>query len=501
MDPTTLPGQANPTEQRRSGQQGTQGGQQQQSRARGRGRGGHGHGHQHANHHANPSGHHQHAGPPAVAAAAGGGASPATRGGGQQHSHAHDAGQRHAHHHGAPSPRHDHAHGTATGHNHGTAGNNHHNHNNHNSHSHSHGHGHGHSHDQHPNHQNAAAVAAGNAPAPANDEPESEEAAFRRVVNAFRAYAENAQRRIATAEQHMIVGTRPEQRRHLPMNMLRTVFQQLRTAVSTNAAFINEMLSHDSLFDLQDHADERVTQIAAVNQQLHGAGLGGLSPPTEFELDKVRSTLKQFAREWSSHGQAERDASFNPILDVLKSEFPNPQGFTVLVPGTGLGRLTWEVARAGFRAQGNEFSYYMLLASNFILNQVQTPLELCPFITQFSNNFTRSLQLRQITVPDVDLRSLPDTCELSMSAGDFSAIYTEPDSWDAVVTCFFVDTAKNILDYVETIMNVLQPGGIWINLGPLLYHFSDTPGETSVELSFEELRHVILSYGFSIEVQ
>lgn len=33
-------------------------------------------------------------------------------------------------------------------------------------------------------------------------------------------------------------------------------------------------------------------------------------------------------------------------------------------------RLVWECAARGFASQGNEFSAYMLVASNFILNKV-----------------------------------------------------------------------------------------------------------------------------------
>ena len=41
----------------------------------------------------------------------------------------------------------------------------------------------------------------------------------------------------------------------------------------------------------------------------------------------------------------------------------------VLVPGAGLGRLAFEIAVLGFKAQGNEFSLHMLMVSNFILNK------------------------------------------------------------------------------------------------------------------------------------
>lgn len=41
----------------------------------------------------------------------------------------------------------------------------------------------------------------------------------------------------------------------------------------------------------------------------------------------------------------------------------------MLIPGCGLGRLAWDVAKAGHIAEGNEFSYFMLLTSNFVFNQ------------------------------------------------------------------------------------------------------------------------------------
>lgn len=77
-------------------------------------------------------------------------------------------------------------------------------------------------------------------------------------------------------------------------------------------------------------------------------------------------------------------------------------------------------------------------------------------------------------------------------------------AWDAVVTCFFLDTAHNIVEYIKIISKILKDGGVssqlpsssvkyillqkkiiidlfgwqvWINLGPLLYHFADMYGQ------------------------
>ena len=61
-----------------------------------------------------------------------------------------------------------------------------------------------------------------------------------------------------------------------------------------------------------------------------------------------------------------------------------------------------------------------------------------------------------------------------MSAGEFVASYNTPEayeSFDCVATCFFIDTARNLLDYMGTIRNILREGGAWINHGPLLWHF------------------------------
>jgi hypothetical protein len=56
------------------------------------------------------------------------------------------------------------------------------------------------------------------------------------------------------------------------------------------------------------------------------------------------------------------------------------------------------------------------------------------------------------------------------------------------------------VQFIETIYKILKPGGVWINLGPLLYHFSDLPNEESIEPSYDAIRDVILGFGFQLEV-
>lgn len=48
--------------------------------------------------------------------------------------------------------------------------------------------------------------------------------------------------------------------------------------------------------------------------------------------------------------------------------------------------------------------------------------------------------------------------------------------------------------------SILKPGGIWINLGPLLYHYSDVEDEGSIEPTYEDLIIIIKALGFEILV-
>lgn len=87
-----------------------------------------------------------------------------------------------------------------------------------------------------------------------------------------------------------------------------------------------------------------------------------------------------------------------------------------------------------------------------------------------------------------------------MIAGDFVQVYSEAsqaDSWDCICSCFFIDCANNIVEFLEIIYKILKPGGIFINMGPLLYHYCDAPGEVSIEPSYQDIREIITKIGFT----
>ncbi|KAG6553566.1 hypothetical protein Mapa_004479 [Marchantia paleacea] len=235
-------------------------------------------------------------------------------------------------------------------------------------------------------------------------------------------------------------------------------------------------------------------------------------PVPPADVDKVRCIIRNIVRDWSEEGVCERAECYTPILKELEDWFPNrsqKRPPTCLVPGAGLGRLAFEISRLGFVTQGNEFSYYMMICSSFILNGTQEALEweIYPWIHSSCNTIKDEHQLRCVRFPDLHPGSAEITEGFSMCAGDFVEVYRHPDqkeAWDAVVTCFFIDTAHNILEYLEIIARILKPGGVWINLGPLLYHFADShmcssDDELSIELSLDDVKTIAGHYGLVLK--
>ncbi|CAN9112463.1 methyltransferas-like protein [Alternaria alternata] len=214
---------------------------------------------------------------------------------------------------------------------------------------------------------------------------------------------------------------------------------------------------------------------------------------SQGDVDKARSCVNQFWREWSQAGHAERVKCFDPVVAAVEEEFASRSSTTpdldranlkVLVPGVGLGRLVFDICRAGFSVEGNEISYHMLMASALVLNDTKSTgqFKIAPWALNSSNHVSREDQLRTVRVPDIHPATelakaaasrVPAGERMSISTGDFCVVYGRhdyTDEFDAVATVFFIDTAPNIIRYIEAVRNCLKPGGLWINLGPLLWH-------------------------------
>ena len=251
-----------------------------------------------------------------------------------------------------------------------------------------------------------------------------------------------------------------------------------------------------------DDAIDKNTELAVAILQvaLQSFGLGSIavdiSPTNECnvgtwrgtatsnDLEKARSTLRQFYRDWSHEGQAERDACYGPVVHDMQKERDRLSGsrLRILVPGAGLGRLVFELCMQGFDVEGNEISYQQLLASSYILNYCPgvNAHTLCPWVHSFSNHKSRASHLQAVKIPDLhpgtEMLARKDCGEMSMSASDFLCLYEkeeQKESFDAVCAVFFLDTAPNIIRYLEVIRHCLKKDGLLVNMGPLLWHFEN----------------------------
>ncbi|KAG9069223.1 hypothetical protein KI688_010120 [Linnemannia hyalina] len=333
------------------------------------------------------------------------------------------------------------------------------------SHSHDHGHSHDHAHGGHGHSQDHGHDHGEHGSLEDNDAVHEETLHFHKIIKAFSQYKASAM--YANHRRRTDFYSLPErQQKMLPTYLER--MERIDDAIEANYEIIKIICEDQQIFVNED-----------------------------------RATAK---------GKPERDAIYEPLIQELRTRFasvPVEQrgGINVLVPGSGLGRLAFDIAHEGFSAQGNEFSYYMLLASNFILNKSQriNQFKIYPYIHSFSNIAKSSDVLTEASIPDVNPSEIPRGTDFSMVAGDFIEVYGMEEEnygkWDAVVTCFFIDTAKNIVDYLETIHKILKKGGVWINAGPLLWHFENTPNEISVELSLEEVIELAKTIGFKMEIQ
>ncbi|KXJ93431.1 N2227-like protein-domain-containing protein [Microdochium bolleyi] len=262
------------------------------------------------------------------------------------------------------------------------------------------------------------------------------------------------------------------------------------------------------------------------------------------EKHSVVQALKHYVRDWSLEGAQERDAAFPCILAALegvrerqrkigsgKGGREDEKALTVLLPGSGLGRLGHEVASlGGFDVTINEWSTYMIAAYRYIEanlspialslaasdDSTSPPISFHPFIDSLSHHASNDNLFRKITLsPFSPLHSSSSSSSSSpsppthknifhpasvvLAEGDFTTIFAQQQQhdhqqYDVIITHFFIDTARNLLSYLSTIHALLSPGGHWINLGPLLYGTGPW-----VQLSLDEVVLVSERMGFEFE--
>ena len=273
-----------------------------------------------------------------------------------------------------------------------------------------------------------------------------------------------------------------------PQDQIETNNQLFCKATIRNQFFLDSVLKHCGAMTSQE-ARRQQTKVEWA---------------TEDQISKVDSVLKSVYRDWSAGGREERSVVYEKLLGALDRHLPlrtddsasNPPP-KVAVPGSGLGRLAFEIYSKGYSSQGSDFSLPMLLASDFILNGCsgQDPHQqfaISPFLSETSNVKSLQDRLRTVIIPDVAAAEVSHDSDLkpdfSMLAGEFLSLYSHflpgnsldddviesgsNEKFNAVVCSYFIDTAPSLPHYLITIYHMLEKGGLFINFGPMMWHWT-----------------------------
>lgn len=145
----------------------------------------------------------------------------------------------------------------------------------------------------------------------------------------------------------------------------------------------------------------------------------------------------------------------------------------------------------GYQVTINEWSTYMNIAYRYLRSHSDVgSSSLYPFIDGLSHHATTADLLRKVDFPDVSLNP-----SVLLVEGDFTTVFADKEGYyDVIITHFFIDTARNLISYFETIHRLLRRGGYWINFGPLLYGTGPF-----VQLSLDEIISVVREMGFEFQ--
>lgn len=219
----------------------------------------------------------------------------------------------------------------------------------------------------------------------------------------------------------------------------------------------------------------------------------GVSTLPSSSYGTMASVFLHLMRDWSGLCEHVGTSTYGPTVAELKALLP--KGGEVLLPGAGLGRLAVSLAAEGYKVEANDASRLFLTFADYILNRPPTPAtSLFPLAHVFTENWSHDQQYVEIQVPS------PLPVEVSgnsivLMPGDFAKTYQSGGPghrrFDAIVTCFFVDTMVDIVELFEVLDGLLVEGGVWVNIGPLNWR-----KEARMKLCWDEIKAIWEAHGY-----
>lgn len=185
--------------------------------------------------------------------------------------------------------------------------------------------------------------------------------------------------------------------------------QAIADAAENNQDFFEAMVS----FHLQHDFTAPSSSSSSSSASTDPSKAGKLPDPYDgdpipnSQQHRNQAVLHSLYREWSKEGIHERETCFLPLIEELERLLPvtEANAFTlrVLVPGCGLARLPLEIAARGYCSQGNEFSAFMAMPSQFMLNGIDqsNAFIVHPWLDKVCNIIGTFDNVRGVAVPDI----------------------------------------------------------------------------------------------------
>lgn len=271
--------------------------------------------------------------------------------------------------------------------------------------------------------------------------------------------------------------------------------------IATEAGYLDRLQALEQKVAANAKVVAGLARFAKKKYAVKAYELGSARPVSNISVIEL---LHHYVRDWSQELTDERTLLFEPLLSNLRKEFGQDVEATgnkkVLVPGSGLARAAYEISKLGFQTEAVEYSHLMDIAAHFVYNVKDnlatgpgSRFELFPYVHEFSHQEATASQLRGVYIPDVGDIKKPKN--LTLGYGDFTEMAeTHAGEYDAIVSLFLIDTAENVMNYLDSIQALLKPGGIWINYGPLKWGTAP-----QAEFNLEEMKRVIPKFGLVIE--
>lgn len=271
----------------------------------------------------------------------------------------------------------------------------------------------------------------------------------------------------------------------------------VRNARDANKRFVDAVVN-----DLPDFCSlEQETPLRPVAEfRIPGGEAAPALPSSSY--GSMASVFLHLLRDWSTKCDHVKVSTYQPAIDELRALLPN--GGDVLVPGCGLGRLALELAAEGYRVEANDASRLFLTFADYVLNRAPAePGAIYPLAHIFSENWGPDGQYLKISTPEphpagllARARGSDGTVEpIRIVPGDFAKTYAKGCAghrkFDAIVTCFFIDTAGDVAELFNIMDGILAEGGVWVNVGPLNWR-----KEARLKLSMAEIIRIWQGLGY-----